>query len=183
MKFFQNRAVAVLIAIAVVCGSALVNTQVKLGEASRRVEDSFFVSGDSAPRSPYARLDERLNASNGLWSILVKYDADAAALLSDVRGTLLSAYESRDISDMYDANKELQTAFQTAEAALAAYTLNDTEQSALSDYQTSFSGAQKMIDRSEYNSTVLDFMRGTYDKFPASLLASVTGVDAPELFE
>lgn len=182
MDFFRNRLVACVLAVLVVAGSAVINTQVKLGEKCQEVEDGFYTS-QSGEKSIYARLDERLDASNGVWSLLVNRDTDAANSLSEARSELISAYDAKDISEMYDANKSLETAFDSAAAVLAACELDSGEIDAMNSYIESFDGAQKMIDRSSYNSTVLEFVRTVYNKFPASLLAPVAGVDSPELFE
>lgn len=182
MKFFKNRAVAVLLAILVVAGSTLVNTRVRLAEACQQVEDTFFTAS-AGSKSVYARLDARLDAANGLWSILINHDAEAAAALNQARSAMLDAYDSRDISDMYAANSRLQDAFDTAVTAVSAYTLSASESDALNDYTITFAGAQKMIDESSYNSDVLAFLRTTYNKFPAIILAPLVGVEAPELFD
>ena len=182
MDFFRSRAGALALTVVAVLGSLLLNTRVKLGNACQKTEDAFYTS-ETSVKSIYARLDQRADAANGLWSILQKYDADAASRLSLARNVLVDARAARDISAMYDANEALQTAFDTALAALNAQTLSAGDQSAVSDYETAFSGAQKMIDENGYNELTRAFLQKTYDVFPARLLASLTGVDAPELFE
>ena len=60
---------ALIIAI-IACGFALVmNTQMKLGERVQAVEDGFFTSV-AGERSIYSRLEEKLDAANGLWTVL-----------------------------------------------------------------------------------------------------------------
>ncbi|HBR07462.1 MAG TPA: hypothetical protein DD735_01040 [Clostridiales bacterium] len=181
MKLLKNRAVAVLLAVLVVAGSTFLNTRIKLSEECRRVEDGFYTS-DSGSKSIYARLDSRLDAANGLWTILLDHDAEAAAELNKARSALLKAYDARDIPDMYDANYVLQKAFDDASSALSGVTLSASEADALHDYVITFAGAQRMIDESDYNDGVLTFMRSTYQRFPASFLAPLAGVKAPELF-
>lgn len=182
MKFFKNRAVAVLLALLVVAGSTLLNTQIRLSEKCRQVEDGFYAS-ETGSKSIYAYLGDRLDAANGLWTILINHDAEAAAALNQARSALLGVYDARDIAGMYGANNALQQAFDKAAAAVAGYDLTSSESDALNDYTISFAGAQKMIDKSGYNTVVLDFTRTTYEKFPANLLAPLVGVEAPELFD
>ena len=169
---------ALLIAI-LACGFAMVmNTQMMLGEKVQEIEDGFFTS-TPGERSIYSRLSEKLDASNGLWTIL----AAAAEELSVSRSALLTAYESRDIAAMYDANAELDKAFASAKAAAEAAELDESQASALSSYVTNYEGASKMIEQSSYNSSVLEFMRSVYNKFPASRLADFAGVEPPVSFE
>ena len=164
---------ALLIAI-LACGFAMVmNTQMMLGEKVQEIEDGFFTS-TPGERSIYSRLSEKLDASNGLWTILESEDAAAAEELSVSRSALLTAY---------DANAELDKAFASAKAAAEAAELDESQASALSSYVTNYEGASKMIEQSSYNSSVLEFMRSVYNKFPASRLADFAGVEPPVSFE
>ena len=173
---------ALIIAI-LACGFAIVmNTQMKLGERVQAVEDGFFTSV-AGERSIYSRLEEKLDAANGLWTVLEGVDSGAAQTLSDARSGLLTAYESRDIAAMYDANTELDKAYSDAVKALDGAELDENTQSALDDYTTNYEGAQKMIEQNSYNSSVLEFMRSTFNKFPASELADFAGVEPPVSFE
>lgn len=173
---------ALLVAL-IACGFALVlNTQVKLGEAVQAVEDGFFTSV-AGERSIYSRLNEKLDASNGLWTILEGTGAEAAEQLSVSRSALLTAYESRDIAAMSDANAELDKAFAEAVSALDGAQLDESQAAALSSYVTNYEGATKMIEQNSYNSSVLEFMRSVYNKFPAAKLAAFAGVEPPVSFE
>lgn len=175
--------ITALIIAVITCGFALVlNTQVKLGERVQAVEDGFFTSV-AGERSIYSRLSEKLDASNGLWTILESVDSAAAEELSVSRSALLTAYESRDIAAMADANAWLDTAFSAAEAALEGAELSDSQQKALESYVTNYEGATKMIEQNSYNSSVLEFMRSVYNKFPAARLAAFAGVEPPVSFE
>ena len=182
MKFFGNRAVALILAVIVVVGSTLLNTRLKLGEECQSVEDGFYTAS-SGSKSVYDRLDARLDAANGVWSLLESHGNSAAEELAVSRSVLLNAMDERDIGDMYDGNQALQTAFDKASAALLKLRLTKNEKDALEDYQTAFAGAQKMIDEADYNGAVLEFRRKVFDKFPASLLAPIVGLDGPELFD
>ena len=82
-------------------------------------------------------------------------DADAADDLSVSRSSLLSAYESRDIAAMYNANAELDKAFAEAESALDGAELSEGEQKSLESYVSTYEGASKMIEQNSYNSSVL----------------------------
>jgi len=115
--------------------------------------------------------------------VLEGVDADAAQSLSDARSGLLTAYESRDISAMYDANSELDKVYADAVKSLDGAELGESMQNALDSYTTNYEGAQKMIEQNSYNSSVLEFMRSTFNKFPTSELASFTGVEPPVSFE
>ncbi len=180
MRFFSSRAGALIIAAVVVAGSTLANTYVKLGGEAKDIERQFYETRDGS-KSIYTRLDERLDAVNGLWSLVVNYDVDTAASLSSARSGLLNAIQSRDISGMYTANQDLSTAFNAAAAVLNGQTLTDSEADALNDYTIDFSGAQKMIEQSDYNSLVYAFRDDYYD-FPTFEFAQLVDVFVPPSF-
>lgn len=181
MDFFKKPIVALIVALAVVCGSTVLNTQIKLGEEIQAVEDSFYTSV-SGEKSIYSRLEERLAAANGLWTILTKYDSDAAEELADERQYLIWSCQNRDIQSMIYNNNELATVFADSVSLLNGYELSQAELEDVAYYTESFVGAQKMIEKSSYNSQVLEFLRSTYDKFPANFLAIFAGVDEPVPF-
>ena len=181
MSFFKKPAGAIITAIVLCAGMLIFNTQSKLGEEIDAVEDSFFESVDGQ-RSIYSRLQEKLQASNGVWTVLTKYDEDAADELYYERDYLTWACEEADIASMKYANDSLNDAFVSAMNTLDAQELTDEERSLVDEYAEAFNGAQKMIDQNSYNSEVLEFMRSTYNKFPTRELAEFAGVYPPETF-
>lgn len=182
MNFFRSRAAALVLAAVCVCGSIVLNTRAKLGSECQKLEDTFYTSATNV-KSIYSRLDQRADAANGLWTIAQKYGDTSAAALSTARQVLVAACENRDIPSMYDANAELDAAFTACLTALGSSGLADNDKSAVRDYADTFAGAQKMIDEANYNSDVRSFVQKTYGVFPADVLASISGVDAPALYE
>ena len=181
MNFFKKPAVAVILAV-LLCGGILsFNTQSKLGEEIDAVEDSFFTNVDGQ-RSIYSRLQEKLQAANGVWTVLVKYDEAAAEELSYERDSLIWACDEADISYMKYCSDYLDDEFSSALRTLDGLELTDDERSLVDEYETAYNGAQKMIEENSYNSEVLEFMRSTYNKFPTRELAEFAGVNPPETF-
>ncbi len=181
MDFFKKPVVAFIIALVVVCGSTGLNTQIMLGEEIQAVEDTFYITV-LGEKSIYSRLEEKLAAANGLWTILVKYDSKAADDLAQGRQELIQSCQDKDIGGMKSDNSELTTAFTDSLTVLNGYELSQSELEDVAHYSESFAGAQKMIERSSYNTRVLEFMRSTYDKFPANFLVDFADVKAPVPF-
>lgn len=181
MDFFKKPLTAIIIAVILCSGILVVNTQVKLGNEIDAVEDAFFDNVDGQ-RSIYTRLQEKLQAVNGVWTILSRYDEDAALELSYEQDYLQWACDSANISSMFYANEDLNSEFNSALRTLDGCELTDDEKADLASYVESFNGAQKMIDENSYNSQVLDFIRSTYNKFPTKDLAEFAGVYPPETF-
>lgn len=181
MDFLKKPIVALILTFVVVSSSMALNTQIKLGEEVQKIEDYFYTSRPGE-KSIYSRLEDRLAAANGLWTVLVNYDTAAAEELSSARQVLIWACQDRDISDMMFFNEELTIVFTGSLVLLNGYELTDSELDAAAHYTENFSGAQKMIESSSYNAYVLEFLRSIYDKFPARLLAGISNVDPPTLF-
>ena len=181
MDFFKKPLAAAVIAVVLCSGILIFNTQYKLGNQISAVEDAFFTDV-SGQRSIYSRLQEKLNAVNGVWTILSRYDQDAADDLYYERDYLSWACEEADISSMNYANQDLNEEFSRALRTLEVYELSEDEAADLASYVEAFNGAQKMIDENSYNSEVLDFIRNTYNKFPTEDLAEFAGVYPPETF-
>lgn len=125
MNFFKKPVVAVILAL-ILCSSILVlNTQIKLGDEIDAVEDAFFENVEGQ-RSIYTRLQEKLQATNGVWSILARYDEQAAQALADEQDYLQWACDSAVISSMYYANEDLSAEFNQARAHLTPTSLPKT---------------------------------------------------------
>ena len=181
MNFFKKPTVAVILAVILCSGILVFNTQTKLGNEIDAVEDAFFENVDGQ-RSIYTRLLEKLQATNGVWTILARYDEQAAQDLANEQDYLQWACDSASISSMYYANDDLTAQFNQALRTLDTYELTEDEQADLDSYVEAFNGAQKMIDENSYNSQVLDFVRSTYNKFPTKDLAEFAGVYPPDTF-
>ena len=181
MNFFKKPTVAVILAVILCSGILVFNTQTKLGNEIDAVEDAFFENVDGQ-RSIYTRLMEKLQATNGVWTILARYDEQAAQDLANEQDYLQWACDSASISSMYYANDDLTAEFNQALRTLDTYELTEDEQADLDSYVEAFNGAQKMIDENSYNSQVLDFVRSTYNKFPTKDLAEFAGVYPPDTF-
>ena len=181
MNFFKKPTVAVILAVILCSGILVFNTQTKPGNEIDAVEDAFFENVDGQ-RSIYTRLLEKLQATNGVWTILARYDEQAAQDLANEQDYLQWACDSASISSMYYANDDLTAEFNQALRTLDTYELTEDEQADLDSYVEAFNGAQKMIDENSYNSQVLDFVRSTYNKFPTKDLAEFAGVYPPDTF-
>ncbi len=181
MNFFKRPVAAVILAF-IFCAAILsFNTRIKLGEEIDAVEDSFYTDVNGQ-RSIYSRLQEKLAASNGVWTVLVKYDQDAADDLFYERDYLQWACDEADIASMKYANDDLNEELARALRTLETYELTDDELALVDEYVTAYNGAQKMIEENSYNSEVLEFMRSTYNKFPTKELAEFAEVYPPETF-
>lgn len=185
MTILKKRWFALLLTVIIIILSTAFSVHRTLGAACQEVSDGFFtgVSVDGyAHKSINSQLEKRSDAANGLVSVLANYTGLEAVTITlrDARNALLDA---DDIKKKFEANIELQKAFEYAAAAVADSGLTDRELAAVSEYADTFSGAQNVIDNSGYNESVREFQRNTLNVFPTDIISALLGVKSPELFE
>ncbi len=186
MSIFSKRPVAVLVAAVIVAGSTLFGVHRSLSVVVRNTANSFYdgVYSESegyTTRSIYSQLDALTDASLGL---VTKCDAqypDECEALRSARGTLLESMDSRDVSDMYDAYKSLIESYNSLHDMISGSALESDD--AVSDYVSTFTGAQAVISASGYNAGVRSLISETLEVFPANVFSDVLGIEEPELFE
>ena len=178
MKFFQNRAVALLIALVVVAASTLLAGRANLSKACAAQEEAFYTAAEG--KAPVYYIDQLISAAASLSNALEDAGRDdAAAELRSARRELVQAEEARDIPAMYEACEGLYAAVD----ALGGFSSGDkTTQALWDDSLTVISGAKRQLEQSTYNVYVTEYITAVYSRFPTSLFARLFGIDAPALF-
>ena len=188
MAIFRKRSVATVIAIVVVCLATLMSVHRSLGSASRKIADSFYdgVTYDGyLHKSIYSQLELRSGAAAGLAAIGANYneletDTDT---LRTARNNLAATMDGGDIAAMYKANAQLQTACDAFLTAAGNASLSSRDSDGVEQYRSTLNGAQSVIAEAGYNESVRAFQRSHLERFPASLLAPLAGIEPPVLFE
>ena len=178
MKFFQNRAVAAIIAVSVVVCSTLFAGRVNLIKACTAQEEAFF----SVPngKAPVYYVDQMISAAASLANVAEKYDrGDDAAAIREARRELVSSEDSKDISDIYSAYRKLLSAVGCLDIPSVADSMDRT---LYEDNLSVISGASRELEQSSYNVNVTVFLETVYGRFPSSLFAGLFSIPAPELF-
>lgn len=197
----QNRkfAIAVFVAVVIVC--TLIGSRISLSRVSDQIEDAFFNKetladlrenldgsvGGSDPSlvlngyysAPAAHLEDCADYANRILS-LIKDDVSEQTYneIYESRRALIAALESRDISDIYDA-----------QAQLYEYIMQLNENTVTNNYDdfisvsVDFLNAHDTAGDSGYNQCVDFFMLTEMNRFPANILRRLTAVDMPEKYE
>lgn len=184
MKFFNNRIVATCILIVGVVVSTFISAGNKLEDKVWDVESQFYWSS-SGSKAIQERLEDRCDAASNLVSIAYNYP-NVMTETETLRFAHTELYDhlwSDDFSALYDANEDIEPAFQTLYRALSEEDLTETDLRAVESYATTFNGAQRMINESDYNQTVDAFVEDTLDRFPASFFVRVLDIEEPQRFE
>lgn len=187
MKLLKNRIFAACLLAVVVCFSTVNSIEDDLSDLSYEVTSSFYWNRSGASKSIYERLESRSDAANGMTTIANNYPALAAAneKLKFAQGELaelLEYYGANQMEDLYAANEDLEVAFQDLEQALREQTLLGDDQKQMEYYVTTFEGAQRMIEDSDYNDLVTEYYGKTH-RFPISMLLDILDIEQPQYFE
>ena len=95
---------------------------------------------------------------------------------------LLEYYGANQMEDLFAANENLEVAFQDLEQALREQTLLGDDEKQMEYYVTTFEGAQRMIEDSDYNDFVTEYYSKTH-RFPISMLLDIMDIEEPQYFE
>ena len=182
MKFFQNKIVAIVIAVVVVIASTCISGSVGLSNACDDTEAAFFsVKGGKAPAY---YVDQQISAAASLAAIGDHY-ADLGEVTENLRAArrkLVDAYEDKDIEDIAEACSELREQVDVFAARVQNVLLSENDSRTYADDLATLNGTRNMLLSSSYNKTVDKFMRTVYNRFPATLFAGLFDVDAPAQF-
>jgi hypothetical protein len=183
MKLFQNRFVAILLAVLVVISSTLINTNIKFGRKCKEVSNQFY--GASVSRgAPEVSIAEALEVicteAESLSVVADSCGADASDVRNDV-SNLRRSIQQEYFYGIRSSYAALRSALTTLLGQLAQADLDEQNTKTVTQCTASLSDAQTAIAASGYNDTVRSFLR-RYDHFPTNLLASLSGVDMPETF-
>ena len=179
MKLFQNRVFAVFLAVLVVIGSTILNTDVKFGRKCSEVSGQFTRGG--SPASISGQLVNILSDSESLSALAARYGADTKTL-DEANSQLRSRLTAKlGASYVYVSYNKLCSALTSLMGQLANSPLSEQDSAEVTRCADSIAEAQNAITMSDYNSVVRSFLH-RYDRFPTNALAKLAGVDMPETF-
>ena len=177
MKFFKNRAVALILCVLIVVGATLLNTHVKFGALCRNMTNTFFDDGEiyqqlRALQAEAVRL-AAVAEKNGLDT------ADLSAAAEDLQRCMIRG--DVGAKRFYASYNALCQELSAMEQSLLSTALSEEDAEAVSLCLTQIHTAQAKIAASPYNDNVREFLQ-KYDRFPTSILADLAEVSMPEEF-
>ena len=182
MRFSENRALAWAVLAAAVIFSISFSGRGALKSTRVELEQIFYEGSEGDGLCINRDLGVRAQEAYTLAAIARKYLGEDAPQVTGVEEASRRLSEGQLISERAQANAALTSAVEDLYAALGECTLSESDQiSARSAYREIQSRADT-ISRDAYNARASAFNR-TIEKFPASLLASLTGVEPLELFD
>ena len=180
MKFFQNRAVAIVITVAAVIASTLLNVNTNMRRDYTTLKESFFsVSG----KTPVYYVDAQISAAASLATVADHYDSLSGDAVRSARKALIEAEASWDISDIYDASTALTAAVDELSAAAASsVAMTEADKATFADGTAAVAGARRNLLESDYNVNAYRMIRKNYSRLPGSFFVSLLHIPQPELF-
>lgn len=177
-KIIYNPIFAIVLTVVLMIVSVLLNTRVKLGRQCETLCNQFYGDGMIADS-----LESLCSASEQLVILGERYQLDEA---DDAMSSIRSIREmlqqrSYEAEDIYDRYYELLKNTFSLEGILARSALSEEDAGTFVSAQHSAAEAKAAIDNSSYNEVVRIFLNRNH-RFPTPQLASVSGVNMPELF-
>lgn len=177
MKFFKNRAVAIILCVLMVLGSTLLNTRVKFGRQCRNVEQSFYDAGGISEQL------ELIRSKAGFLADMAEAKGLDTSSLRNASQALEDKLGQRrlDITGIHSCYEALDRELKNVETKLITSSLTDQEAETFSSSLELIHNAQAKLSTATYNETVRSFCRRN-DRFPTNILAKLAGVSLPEEF-
>ena len=192
MKALKKRPVAILVCVSVIALSTIYSAHRTLGAKVREVNDGFY-SGvfdrewSSTRPSVHLQLEKRCESAKTLASLAENHiesnASDSGVALATLRSVRENLLRSRDIPELYDLNKQLDTSFYELCEMLEDIGLSERDSDIIDNCKKDFRGAQSVINASGYNESVRALERTTLEAFPANILKKVAFIPEPALFE
>lgn len=182
MELFKKKSVALLIMIAVMVFSTLVQGRADMLQTVKKTENLFLIDeGDGF--SIQSRLDSKMEFANELANKFavrfLKMDDDAIVM---VEKALEYLQDADTIQDKYKANQQLDQACNQLMGLLEKERLDEDNKRELRRFYTNLQNCQDQISHSLYNEKALKAQE-ELSRFPASLIQGIFRIEMPQLFQ
>ena len=184
MNFLKKPFVAVLLSALIICSSTLLSADIKLGRECQNITDGFYegvVYENYQHKSIASQIRNICGAADGMVTIANNYDIDTDAVRA-ATDEMKNALTYGSVSYLHYLYEDLLQAVKPLEDQLSRAELSDRDAEGFTQYSSTISGAQSVIENSGYNESVRAFLRDEIH-FPADFFAELAGVELPELFE
>ena len=187
MNFFKRPFVAVLLTVLIVVCSTLVSINVKLESKCDAVSDIFYegvrISGVEYPAMAEP-MKQLCALTDDIILIANNYGIDTGELSQRLDALELAMqYSADDVSYIGSCYGEYFKALRSVENQLQSTGLSERHQAAMDAYSAQIAECSGIIAQGAagYNEKVRSFLK-SYDKFPTSFWADVTGAWFPDYF-
>jgi hypothetical protein len=189
MTYFKKRSSAIVIAVIVVIFGTLFGVHRSVNSQTAKVEMLFYngvymTDKNYTQPSIESQLEKRADAALGLVTVGAKFgDVDQIPALTDaLRQSRLVLVDAESISEKYAANEKMQAAYTALYNALFQFDMTESTLAAVKSYASVLDGAQGVIQKSDYNRMVSEYIGSALGAFPVNILKNLAFVQYPEYF-
>lgn len=185
MSTLKKRSTAVLIAVVVIVIGTLFGVHRSVDGQTDKIE-ALFYSGVYITDEKYtqpsidSQLKKRDTAALGLVTVANNYSG-LKTLTNALQEARLALDNASTIPEKYTANEKMQAAYKSLYASLTQQNLKANEKTSSDSYASTLDGAQGVIEQSNYDGVVSDYIR-TLDAFPVNILKNLAFVRYPGYF-
>ncbi len=182
MKIFRSRGMAAVVTIAAVVLSILLGGRHSLKELASEVDAAFYFGAEKDGYSIASDLEKRGNAAYNLAGIALRYYGEEQPEIQAVEQARDALAQADSVKEMAAANRLLEEAVPLLHGLLKETALSANDAKYPDRLYDEFRSRGRTIARDGYNRLAADYNR-QLERFPANLLAGLTGVRPAELFE
>ncbi len=174
MKLKENRSLAWILVVIVIVASVLISGYMSLSSQRRKVMASFYdtMDNDLTTKSAYA------DNLSGIASRYLDRDSIYITNMAQARDMLLNAATPRE---KYLASVSITNAAAAIYDVLGTKDLNETDERLRRSNYADIVAIDDILKRSSFNQ-MADEYNEQLNRFPANLIASLTGIDKAEYF-
>lgn len=182
MKSLNKRPIALAVLAVVIVLSVLVGSHRSVASL-RQQADVVFAQGERGDGLSIAHdLESRTELSGNLIVVARRYVSAEDQNLLRLRGAADALLQAESRSEKYQANRELDLAFQEVYGMLEGQSLSQQDQEYRVRLNADFKSRNATISHNSYNQLAQQFNEDVLGAFPGGMLAKVTGVKPLELY-
>jgi len=183
MKLLKNRKIAVSITVAVIVLATLFGVHKSVMKEARRVEAMFYdgVEHEFLEPSINAQLEKMLGYILGVETVSQNYpelDAETKQLQSSRHEYM----DAKSIAEKGNANDKMMSAYDAFCKKAGTLELSERDRTGIESYDFEIKAAQSLIEKSGYNSEVMNYIDNVAAAFPVGILKHFAFVKDPQLF-
>lgn len=161
MKITENKGVMIGIMVLVIVGSTLTSGIQQMNRRANKVNEEFVIGAQKDGLSISRDLSVRVTRSKNILQIAKNYIPESDQDFQIAQNCIAVLSESKNKSELYEANQNLQAAIDSIYARLLEYGMTDKNLQAIKEEKSVFDNAMNTISYDPYNSLVSDYEKET----------------------
>ena len=180
-KYLKNRTFAIGLTVLIIIAGTLFGSHRSL-EAEAYPAERYFVDGSDG-YSIQRELDNRTGLASNLLTVGSRYLVSGDQACAELENAIREMDEAKTVSEKAKANQKLTAATEHMDLVLDEEMLSRSDERYRQQIRADLMAANQNIGRSDYNELAYHYNTEVLGKFPANILAKMTGVEELETFQ